>query len=371
MTDSELAKILTEKESTTELGQYWAKRYEKFLKDKLFVVSDKTLDLIRGSELLSTPDTPFGHLNLVKFISKNKAVDEIYLQNAIETAVRFLDSALDIINFNDEAKQVIFQYRKIGIGVMNFDQYLNLRGSTSEVDEIDYLGNIISSSAYRASEALSEEKGVCENWDSIKTMVRPKAFEYWYNSNTGEIKNGLDISEEYSQETVNESFFEILPRRNSNMLIYPAELEWKVWADRIEENSQTLDSQEPGQILRENQTDTNEIQTTSNPQFTATDNDQELTVEESTSTSQSNQKNTAEMKNSNSISSLIGKTKTKIGNWFGVNEQDNNTTSNVDVSQVISDTESMEIVQDSNIKNSEPDTNSNVIVKLILLIQLN
>jgi Ribonucleotide reductase, barrel domain len=234
MTESELAKLVTSTENTPELGDYWANRYQKFLKDKSFIVNDKTIAILTGKIPVTSPATPFGHIDLAKFVSKNKSVDEIQLQSTIETAVRFLDSMLDIIEFSPEAKMVINQYRKIGVGVVNFREYLNMRVTSSEIDEIDYLGNIISSSAYRASEALAEEKGTCDNWDFIKMYIRPKAFEYWYNVNTGDIKNGLDISEEFTPDNIISSGYEIIPRRNSNIMLYPSELEWQIWSDRDE-----------------------------------------------------------------------------------------------------------------------------------------
>ena len=234
MTELELAKIITSTENTPELGDYWANRYQKFLKEKSFIISDKTIQAIVDKTICTAPTTPFGHIDLARFVSKNKTVDEIQLQNTIETAVRFLDSALDIINFSAEARTIVDQYRKIGVGVINFREYLNLRISSSEIDEIDYLGNIISSSAYRASEALAEEKGTCNNWDFIKLYIRPKAFEYWYNINTGEVKNGLDVSEEYTPNNIMSNGYEIIPRRNSNIMLYPSELEWQIWSDRDE-----------------------------------------------------------------------------------------------------------------------------------------
>lgn len=232
MTNSELAQLAVTNENTPELGNYWQKRYEKFLKNNVFILSEKTQLLLEQKEPIDSPSTPYGYLNLPIFVGKNKVVDEVMLQNCIETSVRFLDSLLDIIHFTSEAKYLISQNRKIGLGVVNFDEYLGLRDITTKVEEIDYIGEIISSSSYRASEALAEEKGPCENWQNLAFIIRPKAFEYWYNSETGEVKSGLDISEEFTSTNLLSSHFEIIPRRNSHILLYPNDVEWQIWNDR-------------------------------------------------------------------------------------------------------------------------------------------
>jgi hypothetical protein len=236
MTNQELAKLAILNENTPELGQYWQKRYEKFLKNNVFILSEKTQSLLGQKEPIDSPATPYGYLNLPIFLGKNKVVDEVMLQNCIETAVRFLDSLLDVINFTTEAKHLINQNRKIGLGVVNFEEYLANRETASKVEEIDYIGEIISSSSYRASEALAEEKGSCDSWNNLAFMIRPKPFEYWYNSETGEVKSGLDIAEEFTSTNLLSSHFEIIPRRNSHILLYPNDQEWQIWSDR-DENS--------------------------------------------------------------------------------------------------------------------------------------
>ncbi len=232
MTNSELATLAITNENTPELGQYWQKRYEKFLKNNVFSLSNKIEFLLEQKYPIDAPVTPHGYLNLPVFLGKNKIVDEVMLQNCIETSVRFLDSILDIINFTPETRQLVIQNRKIGLGVLNFEEYLVSREAASRLEEIDYLGEIISSSSYRASEALAEEKGACINWENLALTIRPKVFEYWYNSETGEVKSGLDISEEFTSSNLSTSNFEIIPRRNSHILLYPGDMEWQIWSDR-------------------------------------------------------------------------------------------------------------------------------------------
>jgi hypothetical protein len=302
MTDTELSKLITKNENTSELGEYWQKRYEKFLKTKYFIIHEKTMEVILAQNPVLSPITPFGHFDLTKFVSKNRSVDEVSLQNTIETAIRFLDSSLDVINFSPEAKEMVTAYRKIGVGVMNFNTYLEMRGSTSEIDEIDYLGNIISSSCYRVSENLAEEKGVCKNWASINKIIRPKVFEYWFDRNSGEVKNGLDINEDFTPQTIALSYYEIIPRRNSNILLYPQDIEWQIWADR--DDSVNIDTSA-------NQSNTQAVVNSSDDNNSDNSND-----------SAQDRANKAAKIPVNPINSLIDQSRKKISQWFGVGDKE-------------------------------------------------
>jgi hypothetical protein len=223
--------IASSNENTPELANYWQSRYSTLLEKDLFRISTKTLELLNMAEV-TKPATTFGDLVLVQHLGENGELDEAALQTTIETAVRFLDSLLDKLNFNTSAKSIVEQYRKIGLGVADFKEYLGKRSNASELDEVDYLGNLISSAAYRASESLAEEKGACLSWDKIKKHLRPKSFEYWFDIETGEVKNGLEMNEDYDEDTILISKFEIVPRRNVALLLLPPDLEWQIWSDR-------------------------------------------------------------------------------------------------------------------------------------------
>lgn len=229
---TQILKLAASSENTTELKMYWEKRYEEMFSRNLFSLSNKTVDIIAQQEILTKPTTPFGDIILLSHLDKNQILEETSLQSTVETAVRFLDGLLDGINFNADAKNIINQYRKIGIGIADFKQYLDKLKTVSDLDEIDHIGNLISSNSYRASESLAEEKGVCQAWDKIKRHLRPKSFEYWYDSETGEIKNGLEMSEIYTLDSVKSTKYEVIPRRNSNILLFPPDLEWQIWTDR-------------------------------------------------------------------------------------------------------------------------------------------
>ncbi len=318
MTDTELSKLITKNENTSELGEYWQKRYEKFFKTRYFTIHEKTMEVICSQNSIINPITPFGHLDLTKFVSKNRSVDEVSLQNTIETAIRFLDSSLDIINFTPEAKGMVAAYRKIGVGVMNFNAYLEMRGSTSEIDEIDYLGNIISSSCYRVSENLAEEKGVCNNWQSINRIIRPKVFEYWFDRNSGEVKNGLDINEDFTSQTIALSYYEIIPRRNSNILLYPQDIEWQIWADR--DDAVNID------------TTVNESNKESNNQVIINSSDESQ-----------DRANKAAKITVNPINSLIDQSRKKISQWFGVGEKEDFEIENRELAKEVEDQSNLEV----------------------------
>ena len=223
--------IAASRENTKELASYWQDRYTNLLEKDLFRLSQKSLDLLSVSEIIR-PATTFGELVLVQHLGKNGQLDEAALQTTIETSVRLLDALLDKLNFVENAKATVGMYRKIGLGIADFKEYLNKRTDASELDEIDYLGNLVSSATYRSSESLAEEKGVCLGWEKINKHLRPKSFEYWYNVESGEVKNGLEMSEDYSDETILNSNYEIVPRRNVSLLLFPPDLEWQIWSDR-------------------------------------------------------------------------------------------------------------------------------------------
>lgn len=227
-----IAAKVSKAEKTPELSQYWQKRYEKILSSELFKESEKTAELILSEEIVENPATPFGDINLLNHLDANGKLDDIKLQSTVETAVRFLDSCLDIINFDQESKFIVTQYRKIGVGLGDISEFLEKMEDASELKTIDHLGNLISNSAYRASETLAEEKSPCSNWNQINRHLRPRSFEVWIDPKTDQRYTGLNLSEEYDEETILETDLQIIPRRNSNILLFPPDLEWQIWSDR-------------------------------------------------------------------------------------------------------------------------------------------
>lgn len=233
--NSNLSQIVAQSEKTKELSEYWKNRYDLILNNNLFIVSEKTSQILENNDpIIDKPITPFGDISLINHLDANLILDETKLQSTVETAVRFLDGALEVINFSSEARFIVSQYRKIGLGIADISQYLEKNNQSSQLDLIDQLGNLISNAAYRASETLAMEKSPCKNWDKLKKHLRPKSFELWTTPNSEEKRTGLALSYEFDLESIKKSDYEIIPRRNSNILLFPADLEWQIWSDRDE-----------------------------------------------------------------------------------------------------------------------------------------
>lgn len=255
---SNIIKQAAIRENTEQLKTFWLKKYTELTENNYFVLSPKTIELAVEKEVIR-PATPFGDLVLMTHLDETGEINENLLQNNIEVAVRLLDACLDVIAFDKNSIKVINQYRKIGLGIADFGQYYkNLKrenNQTSEAEEIEYIGNLISNNAYRSSESLSEEKGICQNWDNIKKILRDKPFEYWYNTENGDIKTSSEMVANFDQNRVEASDFEIVPRRNSHIMLLPAIDEWQVWSDRssmtisqLTNNSNNLDKNSSGNL---------------------------------------------------------------------------------------------------------------------------
>jgi hypothetical protein len=228
-----LVQFASKAESTPQLQAFWYNRYISLIKEGKFMLSQSTIQNVLQAELVQKPITPSASLILENhFLNSNRdELDESQLQTTLEVMVRLLDSIIDSINFSPEAKSLVTEYRKIGISIADFNE--NIFPSLSSFsDKVDYIGSLLANGVYRASEALAEEKGVCQGWESINKKIKSKSFEYWFNIDTGEIKSGIEITQEFNEENIFESKFEIVPRRNSHILLLPSSGEWSKWTDR-------------------------------------------------------------------------------------------------------------------------------------------
>ncbi len=220
-------------EPTVELELYWLKRYQEITQNLSFSLSEHTVEMA-FEDIVTRPSTPSGLINIEQIIDDKNQIQEASLQNIIETAIRLLDAILDIINFDDAAKKTVKEFRKIAIGIENLDSYLTIPELL--VDQVDYLGELISNSVYRASESLAEEKGACLRWEDIKSEVSSKSFEYWFNPDSGEIRTSLEIQEYINNNPESRpkimGEFEIVARRGSHLLLYANTPEWLKWSDR-------------------------------------------------------------------------------------------------------------------------------------------
>jgi len=225
-------KLAAEAENTPELAKFWEKKYLEIYAHNLFVLSDKTLESVLSKQIQTKPTTTYGNIVLKNHLTSTNQLDEELLQNTIETAVRLLDALLDKINFSETARNLVNQYRKIAIGLADWEELVNQLKPTNETDLINYVGQLISHKTYRVSESLAEEKGVCLAWEKIKQQLRPKPFEFWYDKTTGNLKNGEELASILTPETVIYSSFELIPRRNSALLLLPQTEAWLRWNDR-------------------------------------------------------------------------------------------------------------------------------------------
>jgi hypothetical protein len=244
MTETELNTLISKvakTENTPELASYWKDRYASLLTKGKFEINIKTYEFLVEDQAqpIAKPVTPFGDVVISKHLTSQQDLDKVSLQTTIETSVRFLDSCLEAINFTPEARHLISQYRKIGVGIKNYQEYLENQKQEAEIGNIDILGEVMSSVAYRASEALAFEKGPCGNWSKISQHLRPKAFEFWKDESSNDLKTGLELVQDFDQDSIKQTAYQILPRRNSHILLFPEDLEWQLWGDRDQTSPQT------------------------------------------------------------------------------------------------------------------------------------
>lgn len=251
-----IIRVAAATENTPELRIYWEKRYVEAQNKNLFRISDKTLELIATTKQNFKPATTYADIFLLKHLDNLNTLQESLLQDTIETLVRLLDALLEAINFTPEALDIIRQYRKIAIGIGDLEAYLIQIKTLSRQDTVNYLGSFISTKAYRSSESLAEEKGACLSWGKIKKHLRAKQFELWYNKEDGVIKNSLDLINEFDQNSIIDTPFEVIPRRNSSLLLFPQTEDWASWTDRDQNSPKTvLKDLPPEKILEENTSD--------------------------------------------------------------------------------------------------------------------
>ncbi|MBW4552495.1 MAG: adenosylcobalamin-dependent ribonucleoside-diphosphate reductase [Aphanocapsa sp. GSE-SYN-MK-11-07L] len=162
-----------------------------------------------------------GSLVLTKFVSrKADGSVEIDWQDLAETvaiATRFLDNVLNVSEFAtpDQKQNVRHVFRQLGLGIMGWADYLKLAhipyDGIEHLDEIDRWGNWIAEHAYRASEAIAEEKGACGIWSKISDVRTGNLFERWVDSE-GNRYNGREALSSRRQDLTQ------VPRRNSTVL---------------------------------------------------------------------------------------------------------------------------------------------------------
>lgn len=119
--------------------------------------------------LLAYESCNLASLNLSKFVTDRRKVNWQKLAERIKSAIRFLDNVIEVNKFPlPEIKNITFQNRKIGLGVMGFADMLILLGipynSTRAVKFASELMRFIRKESLRASVELAKTRGVFPNF---------------------------------------------------------------------------------------------------------------------------------------------------------------------------------------------------------------
>lgn len=142
--------------------------------DHVGVVHSSNLctEILLNSSATETAVCNLGSINLAKHVNE-KGLDEKLLASTVKTAVRMLDSVIDI-NFYPtiEAKNSNLRHRPIGLGFMGFQDALYIQNisyaSHAAVEFADRSMEMISYYAILASTELAEEKGTYETYKGSK-----------------------------------------------------------------------------------------------------------------------------------------------------------------------------------------------------------
>jgi ribonucleoside-diphosphate reductase alpha chain len=122
------------------------------------------------TEIGETAVCNLGSVNLLNHLKENGGIDYDKLKTTIHTAIRALDSVVDL-NFypTPEAKNSNMKHRPIGLGMMALHDVLHKLNINIDSDEAvefnDKLFEFYSMNAIHASSLLAKEKGAYESYD--------------------------------------------------------------------------------------------------------------------------------------------------------------------------------------------------------------
>jgi ribonucleoside-diphosphate reductase alpha chain len=122
--------------------------------------------------LLPYESCNLGSINLVKMLHKSAEgwqIDYTKFKDVIQTAIRFLDNAIDVNVFPlEETRMITLGNRKIGLGVMGFADlliYLGIPYNTeAAVCKAEEIMGFIAAESVRTSEQLAKERGAFPNF---------------------------------------------------------------------------------------------------------------------------------------------------------------------------------------------------------------
>jgi Ribonucleotide reductase, barrel domain len=227
---------LIQKISSLELKEEdkikWQSAYLEIFEKGYFIINRDNLEKLITTNILDSPMTTYGEVQLIKHI-KRVHLDNRQLSKTCEIAVRFLDGCLDIINFSSEAKEKINHFRKIGLGVADFDAYC-INTNQEQSKAIYSIGEVISNSAYRASEEIGDEKGFIPHLEESKSYNKGKIFAKFIHKTTNEVINGFELKKKVLDNKASWDDYSIMPRRNSHILLLPNQEMWYPYTDRVE-----------------------------------------------------------------------------------------------------------------------------------------
>lgn len=210
----------------------WQSAYLEIFEKGYFIINRDSLEKLITTNIVASPMTTYGEVVLIKHI-KRVHLDNRQLAKTCEIAVRFLDACLDVINFNEEAKEKIIHFRKIGLGVADYDAYC-IQSNQEQSKAIYNIGEVISTAAYRASEEIGDEKGFIPHIEESKAYNKGKIFAKFIHKTTSEVINGFELKKKVLDQTASWDDYNIMPRRNSHVLLLPNQELWYPYTDRVD-----------------------------------------------------------------------------------------------------------------------------------------
>lgn len=133
-----------------------------------------------GEVPMATGVCDLGSINLVAYWHKTEGFNFKKLREDIPVMIRFLDNVLDVTTYPlPELEKESKRFRRIGLGIMGLGSLgfmMGLKyGSKEFLEFVDKLYKEITYSAYKASIALSKEKGAFDMFDADQYL----ATAYW------------------------------------------------------------------------------------------------------------------------------------------------------------------------------------------------
>ena len=118
--------------------------------------------------LLPYESCNLGSINLSNFVNDEK-IDYERLRKVVHSSIHFLDNVIDMCNYPlKENRKIVYENRKIGLGVMGFADMLIKLGIAYDSDEgvttAEKVMKFVSDEAANASSVLAEKRGAFSSW---------------------------------------------------------------------------------------------------------------------------------------------------------------------------------------------------------------